>query len=261
MNYFLKGSFSLAFLLAVSCSFAQKRDTLTITPNNLNKKGIHFGDLTYVVYTKKTKQSPSEGIYLAKINVAPKDHNNKQAIAITQQWDRGDTVGHSAFTLLDAADLSTLFHETYWKRLGYSTVYDFETKKVYFNGNVTDSAKTASINDFNGSFSSYNLNWHSDLVIFTLLPFKENRSFKIHLFDPGFGKATDEIYSVTGSDVLTTATGNKIDCWILENTPAAAKGGYQRFWVDKKNTVILKEEDFFNNNYRYKLKLEVSENN
>jgi hypothetical protein len=131
-------------------------------------------------------------------------------------------------TVLDAKDFSTLLHDTYWKRLGYSQKFDFVAKKVYFDGNVPDADKAKTAQDFNESFSKYNLNWHSDLIILTLLPYKENRTFKINFFDPGFGKAQEAVYTVKGGDVLTNASGEKVDCWILEHRPTPGNS-YQRF--------------------------------
>lgn len=252
--------FTFIFSTPVKYASAQKMDTISIGASNLNKKRILFGKVTYVVYTKKTRESPSEGIYLSKIDVKQKIYDNKGAIEISQQWDKGDTVVHTATTLLDLSDFSTLLHKTYWKRLGYSTTFDFGFKKITFDGIVTDSVKYATTRDFTESFNKYNLNWHSDLIIFTLLPYAENRAFKINFYDPGFGKPSENIYTVTGSDVLMTFAGKKTACWILEiKIPGGI--GYQKFWVNKEDNAILKEEDFYNGTYRYKLKLEVAENN
>lgn len=247
--------------LLTTASFAQtKGDTVIIGPNDLVAKNLQTGNFTYVVFRKKTKQSPAETITLVKIKVESKTYNGKPAFAITQQWELDGNIVHTAYTVLDAKDFSTLLHDTYWKRLGYSQKFDFVAKKVYFDGNVPDADKAKTEQDFNESFNKYNLNWHSDLIILTLLPYKENRTFKINFFDPGFGKAEEAIYTVTGSDVLTNSSGEKIDCWVLGHTPMSGNG-YQRFWISKKKKEILKEEDLFNGVYRYKLKLEVTEEN
>jgi len=250
----------IVIFLAIQ-SFAQtKGDTIVIKPEDLVMKNLRTGNSAYLVFRKKTKQSPSESITLVKIKVESKTHNNKPAFAITQQWDSDGNIAHTAYTVLDAKDFSTLLHDTYWKRLGYSQKFDFEARKVYFDGNVPDADKAKTEQDFNESFNNYNLNWHSDLIIFTLLPYKENRIFKINFFDPGFGKAQEAIYTVTGSDFLTNSAGKKIDCWVIEHKPASVNG-YQKFWISKKTKEVLKEEDLFNGIYRYKLKLEVAEEN
>ena len=67
------------------------------------------------------------------------------------------------------------------------------------------------------SFGAYNLNWHDDLIVYSMLPYKENRTFMINYYDPGFGKPAEVGYSVTGSDVLVDRGGATIDCWVLEH--------------------------------------------
>ena len=86
----------------------------------------------------------SERIMLVKINIGLIQNNGKPAVAITQQWDR-DSVLHSAYTVLDAKDFSTIIHNTYWKRLGYSMDFNFTAKKVEFEGPAPDSSKIKNI--------------------------------------------------------------------------------------------------------------------
>jgi hypothetical protein len=249
----------MTFLTPSNQSYALPKDTVKITANNLNTNFAKYGKISYLVYNKKTKESPAEGLYVVNMDVASISYIHQPAVALTQQWDGRDTVIHTAYTVLSVDDFSTRLHQTYWKGMGYSTKFDFDSKNVSFEGTVADSNKAKITEAFDASFASYNLNWHSDLFIFTLLPYKENRSFKINFYDPGFGKPTEEIYSVTGSDVLTTYSGRKISCWVMEHKGKSV-GSYQKFWIDKKERIVLKEEDLFNNRYRYKLKLEISEN-
>lgn len=236
-----------------------EKDTVTISASNLSYDGIKYGKASYLVYNKNRKDSPAEGMYMVNINVTSVKYKHQRGIEISQQWDGRDTIIHRANTVLNGADFSTRLHQTSWQRTGYTTTFDFDARKVAFEGTVADSNKLKIVSDFDASFTSYNLNWHSDLFIFTRLPYKANRSFRINFFDPGFGKPTEEIYSVTGSDVLLTTAGKNINCWVMERKGKTA-GSYQKFWIDKKTRIVLKEEDLFNNRYRFKLKLEVVEN-
>jgi hypothetical protein len=249
---------SIFLFSSIYCT-AQKNDTITVSSKHLNLKNLKMGKSTYIVYSKKTKSSPSEKITMVKINVEAKRMNKKSIIAISQQWDL-DTVVHSAYTVLNTTDFTTMQHNYYWKRQGYSAKYDFESKNISYEGIVKDSIKTIALKDFNESFSKYNLNWHSDLIIFSLLPFKENRTFKINFYDPGFGKAKEVFYTVIGTEFLTSSSGEQIKCWIMEHTLAPAVG-YQKFWISQKTSEVLKEEDSFSGRLRYKLKLFVTEDN
>lgn len=258
MKYLVLLFVPITFSISTQPVIAQKRDTVMITGSNVNHSGVKDGQVSYLVYNKKTKESPATGFYVATMIVAPATYNEQAAIAITQKWDAKDTIAHTAFTVLKSSDLSTLLHETRWMRLPYSTKFDFAARKVSFDGTISDSSRAKIEEAFHESFEQYNLNWHSDLFIFTALPFKENRSFKINFYDPGFGKPQQVVYDITGSELLPTYSGRKIDCWVMECKYPG--NDYQRFWIDKKDKVVLKEEDRFNGRYRYKIKLEVAEN-
>ncbi|HYK76176.1 MAG TPA: hypothetical protein VEV16_04305 [Daejeonella sp.] len=252
----------LILSLSIGHVFAQKADTITIKKSDLNLKNLKTGNSTYLVYNKKSRTGPAGNFVLVKINAALTTFNNQPAYAITQQWE-ADTVVHTAHTLLDTKDASTLLHESWWKRLGYTAKYDFTTKKTEFTGTVTDSIKSKITADFHDSFASYNLNWHSDLIIFTLLPYKENRTMAINFYDPGFGKSKIAYYTVTGSDILKSSSGENIDCWVMEyanNVPNFGKT-VQRFWISKKTREVLKEEDETPRGMRYKLKIGISGEN
>lgn len=251
--------FTIAFTLLCNYSHAQNSDTVSISAPTLYSKNIPYGKIDYLVYNKQAKDSPAQGLYLVQIQMERILYKGQPAIAISQQWDGRDTVLHRAYTVLSATDFSTRLHQTSWKGLGYSSRFDFDDRTVIFEGKIADSNKTKIISAFDASFAGYNLNWHTDLFIFTRLPYRENRSFRIQFYDPGFGKPSEEIYSVTGSDVLRTDAGKKINCWVMEHTGKAA-GSYQKFWIDKKTRLVLKEEDLFNNRYRFKRKLQVAEN-
>lgn len=251
---------AIAFFLICQNTNAQQKDTVTISAANLRFDNIKYGKSSYLVYNKRTKEGPAQGIYVVNIRVAPIVYKQQPAIEITQQWDGRDTIIHRAYTVLSKKDFSTRLHQTSWKALAYSTIFDFDNHRVSFDGIIGDSAKHKIVSDFDESFSSYNLNWHADLFIFTRLPYHTNRCFRVNFFDPGSGRPSEEIYSVIGSDILLTTAGKKVSCWVMKREGKPA-GNYQKFWIDKKSKLVLKEEDLFNNRYRFKLKLEISEDN
>ena len=257
----MKAFFIISILLSTTIAAAAKPvDTVQVKSGDLDMKALQTGSYNYMLYSKASKQSPAQGVILVKINVEATAYHNRPAVIVTQQWER-DTVYHSAYSVFDAKDFSTILHDSFWKRLGYSMKFDFEAKTVEFTdkgakGGIPDSVKTIAKKDFDDSFKSFNLNWHADLIIYQLLPYKENRTFMINYYDPGFGKAEKVAYSVTGSDVLTTLKGEKADCWILEHTDVY---GTERFWIAKKTKEVLMEEDKGpKGNYRYKVKFGVS---
>lgn len=242
----------LIFQCVALTAYAQKGDTISIGPEHLKLSSLNHGEHMYIEYSKKSKSAPSRGVTLLKIKV---ERQNTE-IVVKQQLDK-DTVVHTAETRLDSKNFSTLFHNEYWKGLSYTSKFDFVKKQVSFEGKIADSVKAKKVKEFNDSFSKYNLNWHADLVIFPLLPFKENRVFKINFYHPG-QKPREVFYRVEGSEQLPSANG-KIDCWVMTikyNGPIPDK---QKFWISKKTNEVLKEEEEYGGRYLYKLKLAVAE--
>lgn len=250
-----------AMVLSVAISgVCQKGQPLAITARNLELHNLQFGDSTYIIYVKKNATDPAQQITLVRINVESTTVNGRRVFAITQEWDSGNEVVHTARTLHDAKDFSTVFHETWWKRLGYTMTFDFASKHADFKGPIEEAKRAQITNDFDESFGDYNLCWHSDLTIFPLLPYRAGRSFAIEFFDPGFGKPEKAIYEVVGSEALTGSNGSKIDCWVMQykfDLPSGGSGT-QRFWISKHGHEVLKEEDKTPNGYRYKLKIGIS---
>src|SRR5262245_37936832 len=126
-----------ALLLMTLNSAGQKTDAVVIRNQSLELKQLRTGDSTYIIYFKKTADGPAERMTLVKINVAPTAINGKKAFAITQQWDAGDAVAHTSFTIHDAEDFSTLRHEIRWerneiwrRRNGLSAKFDLITRSV-----------------------------------------------------------------------------------------------------------------------------------
>ena len=255
----MKYVLSIFFLaVLVGPTRAQKGDTLHVRPSDLNIKGLQTGDYSYLIVRQKALDSPASSMIIAKMSVVREAYHNKSAIVVRQQWDR-DSMIHKAYTVFDANDFSTLLHDTYWRVLGYALVFDFEARK--FDSRpviraIPDSVRTSCEQELAGSFGAYNLNWHDDLVIYSMLPYKENRTFLINYYDPGFGKPEEVPYTVTGSGQLTDRGGASIDCWTLEHTD---ENGTEKFWISKKTREVLKEEDHGKNwGYRFKYKLGVA---
>lgn len=248
----------IVFVLTIN-ALGQTADTVLINKQNLEFKYLQPGNSTYLIYFKKTAESPAEKMTLVKMNIAPTVVSGRKAFAVTQEWTAADEVMHKSYTLHAADDFSTLRQDIWWKPAGFTAKFDFLSKQVSFEGTIADAAKERIVKDFNESFDSYNLCWHSDLVIFPLFPYKNGRTFKVNFYDPGASKAAIAEYKVTGSESLASG-GDTIDCWVMEHKSASPAGvSYvQRFWISKKTREVLKEEDQYNGGFRYKFKLGVS---
>ncbi|HLK27985.1 MAG TPA: hypothetical protein VKT28_05350 [Puia sp.] len=248
-----------AFLILLSSNiFSQTRDTINVTAKDLNMSFVPSGHISYLVFNRKPKDHAAEKLVKVNINVRKDIYQNKNSFIVDQIWE-ADTIVHSAHTVLNADDASTLLHTSFWKRLGYSATYDFINRKISYDKTLPDSVVQKNESDFKRSFADFRLNWHSDLIVFTMLPYKAGRSFRMPFYDPGFGEPATEIYSVIGNEVLTEHDGKPTDCWILNLDFTSQPGAYQRFWIAKSNQQIVKEEDYYMGGYRYKLLFALKE--
>lgn len=232
---------------------AQKKDTVQINADNLSIKNLNFGKSTYLMYARLDKAKPANNITLVTINTERKDNY----VIVSQTWGT-DTIVHTSLTIFASDKLITKEHLSWWKRKGYAAKFDYQKKEVSFEGEIKDETKEKIMESFNKSTESNFLNWHEDLLIFPVLPFRENIFFKIKFYEPGVDAIKDVIYEVLKSEKLII-NGKNIDCWVL-NYPSTKPEGYQRFWISKKSKQLVKEEDKFGEFYRYKFIQFLSEN-
>lgn len=236
---------------------AQQKDTISVNADNLSAKHLNYGDMTYLMYSKAGKDGPVKNTTFVKIQVQKEILDDQKCIMVKQSWQT-DTIIHTASTSFEENSMVCIQHNSWWKHKGYTENFNFRKKELSFDGNIQDELKSKETGSFNASFAKPFLNWHSDLLIFPLLPFKENCVFKINFYEPGYDIPKEELYEVLKSETLSIA-GNSVDCWVL-NYAVAQPAGYQRFWISKQSRELIKEEDSFSGFYRYKLKLLADEN-
>lgn len=257
MKYFS----SLLILCAVaSQSFAQNPDTITITPDVVKTSVLKPGVHRYLVYFKKGQDSSRVNFQLWTREIVKTDYHGKPALSVTQEWEDNSSVVHKVRSVSDARTFAPLYHETWWKGRGAAR-FEFPEQRAYMNDALltaedTVKARKSAYDAFHAALKDeYILNWHLDLEVFPILPYQENRTFVINFYDPGFGAPKDQEYTVSGSGMLEGFDNQKIDCWILEHK---SPGNKELFWISKKTKEVLKLEQEFRGQYRYKIKLGFS---
>ncbi|SFH05842.1 hypothetical protein [Pedobacter insulae] len=257
--------------LAVVSLKAQKRDTLQISTENINPNALREGTHRYLVYFKMKKDSVRTQTQFWTRKVTKGNFNGKPTIEIYQEWEDKDSIMHIVKTISDIKTMQTFFHQTWWKipvsrtstaKTVNLTTVDFTNKTVEYNGkflsDTTSGRQAKSIwEGYQSSKDKFFLNWHSDLEIFPMLPYKDGLTFVIPFYDPGTASNYQKVaYTVTGSSVLTGYNDQKIDCWLLVHEE---KGNKEVFWISKKTNEVLKLEQEVNGRiYRYKIKLGFS---
>ena len=249
----------LMALLPLHFATAQKKDTVYITPEQVNTKVLINGTHRWLVYFKMGVDSPRTMFNIWSRTIERKQYEGRSAIAITQVWEDNDSIMHTTLSVADAKDFRSLFHESWWKNRGSSS-FNFLTGEAVINGRTISSGDTARrAKQIRAAFDTarmqYTLNWHLDLEVFPQLPYKNNRTFMIHFYESGSIPAKWVAYTVTGSGKLPGSDGLETDCWLLEHNETNNK---EIFWISKKTKEVLKLEQQFGKRFRYKIKLPFS---
>jgi hypothetical protein len=250
---------TLLAVMMTSRGYSRNRDTVTIDASRVNTSVLKPGVNRYLVYFKNGRDSSRIAYQVWTRTVEFLRYRGRDAISVRQEWEDNTSVTHRVYSVNDRRTFAPLFHDTWWKRSG-SGQFDFISKTAHFRDTLlsrsdTLPARKRMFDAFSQALDQYVLNWHLDLEVFSTLPYRENVSFKINFYDPGFGLPSPQVYSVSGSGVLTGYDGQKMDCWLLTHDSA---GGKETFWVSKKTREVLKLEQEFNGRFRYKIKLGFS---
>lgn len=238
---------------------AMAGDTTRISMGMLESMVLKPGTNRYFVYIKMDKTRPPVYKQLWTRKVSQTIIDGRKFISVSQSWEDQDSVIHTAESVNDARTMEPVHHRFWWKRTGDVEV-DFLTKRFLDNSHEVSQSDTAAAtrqrwNAFLSAKDSFCLNWHLDLEIFPLLPFREGAIFEIPFYDPGTtAPLTRVVYVVAGSDTLETFDNWKIDCWVLTHTE---KGNQEKYWISKGTREVVKMEQLINDKiYRYKIKLD-----
>lgn len=250
----------LLVFLSVNAIARAKTDTILINAGKVNTKVLKPSVNRYLVYFKMGKDSARSRpqFWTRKIEYA--DYNDREAIVVTQEWEDRDTIVHIVKSICDEETFAPLYHKSWW-RISPAGEFDFINNTASLNGIQLSDADTARTRKgpweaFKKATAQYVLNWHLDLEVFPILPYKEGKTFLIPFYDPGWTAPKNEAYTVSGSRLLTGYNDQKIDCWLLTHE---SRGFKETFWISKKSKEVLKlEQEIGKDRWRYKIKLGFS---
>lgn len=255
----MKGFLTFVMLFLIHTAQAQ-HDTIFIQPSMINTTVLKPGVSRYLVYFQNGRNAPRSKYQLWTRTISHEEMEGHPAIRIKQEWVDNDTVIHTTNSYSDEKTFQPYYHEFWWKNRELAK-FDFINKKAWIGSNELTNADMSSLKKgiltaFQKSWDQYFLNWHLDLEVFPVLPYKEGTTFLINFYDPGFATPPQlQSYTVTGSDTLTGYEGQAIDCWLLTHTSPDNK---EVFWVSKKTHEVLKLEQQYKKLFRYKIKLGFS---
>jgi len=235
-------------------------DTIRIDASQVNPKVLKAGTHQYLVYLRNGKDSSRTNYQFWSRDIQFVEYQGKKAVRISQVWEDHKAVIHKVNSVCDAKTFAPLYHENWWKGYG-NYVFDFSKQTITINQKpVNETDTTQALKNMHQAYQKalheYILNWHLDLEVFPILPYKNGRTFLINFYDPGFPEPSYQAYTVTGSGELTGYHDQKIDCWLLCHQ---SKYGKETFWISKKSKEVLKLEHKYptGEKYRYKVKMGI----
>ncbi len=253
----MKKFYLILLLFAANYAYAQKKDTIIISPTNILTQNLPLGNHKYLVYFKKAKDSSSISFQLWNLSVKKEDYKGKPAIVVDQFWEDNAEIIHRVHSVSDAKDFKPLYQTSWWKARG-TTITDFVAKTATFPDQLfrknIDSSRKVALNSFLTATDQYALNWHLDLETFSMLPFKDGTTFGINYYDAGFSAPKVQYYTVSGTAIFEGVEKSKTECWLLKHESPNNK---ETFWISKKTKEVLKLEQQSGKLYRYKIKIPV----
>lgn len=252
----MKKSFSLFFLFFQLAMAQAQKDTIYLDAGNIRTHVLKPATNHYLVYFKNGKDSSRIRYQLWTRKTDTAHFNGQQAITITQVWEDNDTVFHKVFSVCDAQTFAPLYQDAWWRLYG-NFRFDFVKRTAeVMNQPLIKEDTVAFRKKMRAAFDKANsepvYNWHLDLEVFSMLPFRDHTTFGINFYDPGQAEPQVQFYTVSGSGKLTDYSGRTMDCWLLTH---GKEGNKETFWINKKTKEILKLEQEVNGRFRYKIKL------
>lgn len=251
--------------LLMSCFLLQAKanvsvnDTIRIKPTDVNTAVLKNGTHRWLVYFKKGKEGSRNGYNIWSRTITPGSFEGRKAIIVSQEWENNDTIVHTAYSVCDAANFAPLYHR-FWYKGRPESEYNFVKHEAKVNGKPIDNTGSDSMTikryrSFESAMNQYDLNWHLDLEVFPLLPYRPNTTYAINFYEPGYTDPQLVYYTLTGSAYLTGFDGQQVDCWVLEHEDNDRMKNHEKFFISKKTKEVLKLEQEFAGNFRYKIKL------
>ena len=250
--------FALLALLFLATLPAAAASPVRVQPADLHLDRLRPGTATYVVYMHAGPGSAIQRAMLATSSLRRERVDGTEAWVIEQGWQDETGTMHTARTVHAASDLATLAQDSTWNtpKGSFTTRIDPRTGTGRIEGELPADRRARMEAGFPSMRGDWWLNWHSDLALLPLLPFEKGGTLRVHLFDVGMAAPMDVDYSVIGSRTLQGGDGTAYDCWLVEtDSGSPGSGNFQRFWIDKAQRVVVKEEDIFNGSYRSKVLL------
>jgi hypothetical protein len=244
----MKNLIFAAIILASTTTFAQDTDTLDVRNNKLLLNNIKTGTREYLVYGVNAR-GKTGNLWLWKRTVERSKFQGKDVLVFNQKWFASDTANvREVYSIASAKDLQPVYHYT---KFGTRTdAFEFGDGKI----SGADSVAGNNQKDLEVAAPVLPYNWELDLETFQAFPFKTGKQFAVNFYHPG-GRTGPAyyLYKVTGEETIPGSNNQSIECWTLKID--YAENSWAIFWISKKSKEVIKMQELYNGNYRYKVLL------
>ncbi|WP_421739179.1 hypothetical protein [Caulobacter sp.] len=197
------------------------------------KPGVH----RYLRYKQTGETLTPVDIWTREIRFESKDGRDR--LHIVQHWDSGTTP--AAKTLDSWFELGTFAPISHVRRStkdGQTKVegFAFTADRVIGLADLPDNAAKA----YDVAAPQRTFNFETDMELLQALPLKAGFEASINFLHPGGGDPAPYLFKVTGSEVLSTPAGGRIDCWVMTTDYNRPEFPATRFWLAKDSQVMVK---------------------
>lgn len=197
------------------------------------KPGVH----RYLRYRQAGETLTPVDVWTREIRFEPKDGQTR--LHIVQHWDSGTTPAAKALdSWFEVGTFAPLSHVRRATKDGQTKVegFAFTADRVIGLADLPDNSAKA----YDVAAPQRTFNFETDMELLQALPLKEGYEASINFLHPGGGDPAPYLFRVTGSEVLSTPAGGRIDCWVMTTDYNRPEFPATRFWLAKDSQVMVK---------------------
>lgn len=228
---------ALAFAVTASAQAA-------VTPVPVGQPLARFDKLQpathrYLRYRQMGDTITPLDVWTREIRVEP-DKAGVKRLHIVQHWD-GSTPG--VVKKLDSwFELGTFRPYSHERRTtgkdGQTKIEGFDFKPDRIVGLKDLEANTTAAYDVASPQPAFN--FETDMEFLQALPLAKGYEASIVFHHPGGEAPAAYVFKVTGSEVLTSSAGGKVDCWVVTTDYNHPEMKPTTFWLAKDSQVVIK---------------------
>ena len=237
MSLIVRAAFGAA--LALSAAVAQA----AVTPVPVGQPLARFDEVKpavhrYLRYRQVGETIQPLDVWTREIRIEP-DKAGVRRLHIVQHWD-GATAG-AVKTLDSWFELGTFrpySHVRTTTKDGQTKIegFDFRPDRVVGLKDLPGNAQAA----YDVAAPEPTFNFETDTELLQALPLAKDYEARIVFHHPGGGPPAPYVFKVTGSEVLTSSAGGKVDCWVVTTDYNHPEWKPATFWLAKDSQVTLK---------------------